>query len=371
MQIPDVEYFSYVIPAVVSFIFGLHWLSNNLKGEILDQAAIKSYVARKKDIPYILIAIGFISGLIANIFSTGFDFVLYLLDSFKYIGVFMLILGEVSLTIIPLILVFGSIILSSIGQGMFHDLLIWVIFLAAVIAMQYRPKASFKAIFVFAFIIFSISIQLLKSDIRGARTGGADDSGLNTLTRAYEQSLAENAFFSLKALAESNLRINQGYIITHIMKTVPLKEPFANGSEMNEILTAAILPRFLAPDKLTAGNREIFMKYTHFQLKKNTSMGLSSVGDAYINFGITGGCIFMFLLGLLYNEILKAFHRFSRTFPVLLLFAPMVFYYAIRPDSELQTNLGHLVKACFLIYVVFWLWKNDFKFFNFWRRSLS
>ena len=69
----------------------------------------------------------------------------------------------------------------------------------------------------------------------------------------------------------------------------------------------------------------------------------------------------MFLLGLLYSEVLKSFNKYSKDFPVLLLFAPLVFYFPIRPDCELQTILGHLVKSCFLIFVVFLVWKRQFK----------
>ena len=90
-------------------------------------------------------------------------------------------------------------------------------------------------------------------------------------------------------------------------------------------------------------------------------MGLSSVGDAYINFGIYGGCLFMFIMGLLYSEVLKAFQRYSKTFPLLLLFTPLVFYYPIRADCELQTILGHLTKACFLIFAIHVAWRNKFK----------
>ena len=69
-----------------------------------------------------------------------------------------------------------------------------------------------------------------------------------------------------KSLAGSVTRINQGFIITNIMKTVPDIEPFANGKEMYQILEAAIMPRILAPDKLRAGDRSIFVKYSHIPI---------------------------------------------------------------------------------------------------------
>jgi predicted membrane protein len=84
------------------------------------------------------------------------------------------------------------------------------------------------------------------------------------------------------------------------------------------------------------------------------------MGDGYINFGVTGGVLFMFFLGLLFSVTLNGFYKNSKTYPVLLLFTTMVFFYPIRPDCELQTSLGHLFKSIFLIFVIFQIWKYKF-----------
>ena len=97
MQIPQAEYFSYVIPAVIAFIAGLHLWSNKLKGEILNLDKIVTYVTENKAISYIFVAIGFISGLLSNLFPADLAFVFYFLDGLKFIGVFMLILGNILL----------------------------------------------------------------------------------------------------------------------------------------------------------------------------------------------------------------------------------------------------------------------------------
>ena len=143
------------------------------------------------------------------------------------------------------------------------------------------------------------------------------------------------------------------------MFTVPARVPFENGKELMQILEAAFLPRIIAPNKLNAGDRTIFTKYSGLYLRKGTSMGLGSMGDGYINFGVFGGCIFMFFLGLLFSEVLNGFYKYSKYYPFLLLFTPLVFYYPIRPDCELQTSLGHLVKSCMLIYLLILFWKQD------------
>jgi hypothetical protein len=127
-----------------------------------------------------------------------------------------------------------------------------------------------------------------------------------------------------------------------------------------QILEAAFMPRLLAPNKLNAGDKQIFTKYSGMPLGRGTSMGLSAVGDGYINFGKFGGCIFMLMLGLLYSETLKIFYRYSKYYPGLLLFMGIVFYYPIRPDCELQTALGHLVKASFLLFMMIQIWKSVF-----------
>lgn len=361
MQIPESSYFEYALPAVLLFIFGLHFFDNKkFKGEILDEELIRVFVNNSGDLPFILIGIGFLSSIIASYFSSEFVFVFYLLSSFKFIGAFMLLYAGKQLKIGSLILVLGSIIATSLAKAMFHDLLTWIIMIGFVVALKYKPDIRVKAIVAFFFIVFAIIIQQLKGDYRNA-AWGEGDAGLDTFEEIYSKKQEEDAVFKYENIAKSNLRINQGFIVTNVMSNVPDRVPFANGEELYQILEAAFLPRILAPNKLNAGDRTIFMKYSGMRIKKGVSMGLSSMGDAYINFGLFGGCVMMFFLGALFSFILSGFGKYSKDYPALLLFVPMVFYYPIRPDCELQTSLGHLVKATFLIFVVMILFKRVFK----------
>lgn len=361
MKIPEADYFSYALPAVVCFILGLHISAKNLAGEVINQEKVRHFVSRNQNLPYFFIILGFLSSFAAELFSTDLAFVFVLIGGFKFVGLIMLILGNVKLKLIPLIIVIGSIISSSLGSAMFHDLLTWLLFIGAVLAVKYKPGNVIKLLAATLFIILSILIQGLKTDYRINTSEKREDAGLETFARTYEENQQNESVFNLKSIAKSNVRINQGFIITNIMNTIPSKIPFSKGEELWQILEAAFLPRIIAPDKLTAGNQEVFKKYSGMQLSKTTSMGLSSVGDAYINFGVFGGCVFMFFLGLLYSEVLNAFYKYSKYYPLLLTFTALVFYFPIRPDCELQTILGHLVKSCFLIFVIMQLWKHVFK----------
>jgi len=359
MKVTEDVYFSYVIPAVIFFIIGLHFNAGKLKGEALDIKSINFFANKYPLIPYYFIAIGFVSSFLSGAFSgPGLGFVFYFISNFKFIGAFILVFSDKRLKIPLLILIYGSVISSSLVGGLFHDLITWLILLGAVVSIKFKPSNLIKVVFFVFFVLLTITIQQLKSSYRLALLHNRE-SGLGTFKETYEKAESRDEIFNTTALAKSNVRINQGYIITNIMKKVPAEVPFSNGEELKEILTAAFLPRILAPNKLNAGDKQIFTKYTGIRLHAGTSMGLSSVGDAYINFGVFGGCIFMFFLGLFYNEILKRFHKFSKNFPLLLLFTTIVFYFPIRPDSELQTNLGHVVKGCFAIFLVFIIWNQQ------------
>ena len=194
--------------------------------------------------------------------------------------------------------------------------------------------------------------EQLKGIYRTSTTKSGGDRGIESFEAAYNKSRSEGALFNMENLAASNVRINQGFIITNIMHTVPESVPYSNGGEMIQILEAASLPRIIAPDKLKERDRGGFKKYTGLALREDTSMSLSSLGDAYLNFGVIGGCIFMFVFGWMFNVVLNGFYKFSKKFPIILMFTPLVFYFPMRPDTALQTGLGHLVKACILLYIM-------------------
>jgi hypothetical protein len=355
MRIPEADYFAYAIPAVLMFILGLHVTAGKLKGEIINELEIRKFIDNSGQLPYIFIAIGFLAGYISGSFGSALAFVFVLLGGFKYIGLFMLLLGSKQLKLWLMILVFSSIIASSLSGAMFHDLLTWLIMLGAVLAIKFKPNVTLKAIATAGFILLAVIIQQLKVDYR--QTLRSETGNIDAFENVYQEN--SNSLFDFKKLASSNVRINQGFIVTNIMNTVPERVPFQNGKELMKILEAAFLPRIIAPNKLNAGDRTIFSKYSRIPLAPGTSMALGAMGDGYINFGIMGGCIFMFFLGLAFSEVLNGFYKFSKLYPFLLLFTPLVFYYPMRPDCELQTSLGHLVKSCFLIYMMLLFWKKD------------
>ncbi len=98
MQVPEETYFAYAIPAVILFILGLH-SSGALKGERVNEKAVSDYVKVNPQIPYIFIAIGFLSSFISGYFGSELANVFYILAGFKFIGFFLLLLSGAQLKV--------------------------------------------------------------------------------------------------------------------------------------------------------------------------------------------------------------------------------------------------------------------------------
>ena len=165
MQVPESDYFAYAFPAVLMFIIGLNFLSGNLAGEKPDTEGLKNYVKEHPVMPYTLILVGFISSLVAAYFSSDLAFVFLVLSCFKFVGIFLIVLGNKGIKPLPLLVVYGSIISSSIAQGMFFDLLTWLVFLGSIYAIKFKPNNYLKTTFVIIFSLFAVVIQQLRGDL--------------------------------------------------------------------------------------------------------------------------------------------------------------------------------------------------------------
>ena len=187
MRIPESDYFLYAIPAVVFFIIGLHLNAEKYKGEVININKIKLFFDKNKSISYLFIGIGLIASILASFFSSDLAFVFYLLGGFKFIGLFLLILGTDQIRILPLLIVIGSIISSSLGSGMFHDLLTWLIYTISIFAIKYKFNLRIKAIGLSIFVLIVATIQILKGSYREETGLNKDAAGIGTFAKVYEK----------------------------------------------------------------------------------------------------------------------------------------------------------------------------------------
>jgi hypothetical protein len=354
MKVAEETYFNFVTPAMIAFLIGLYLGGRKKNFEYKSTYSLKFWYNRNKEVPYIFIGGGFICSFLQPMVSGELGFVMYLLASLKFVGLLLLMLGTDKMPMKITLVVMGSILLSSFANVMFHDLFIWSILILCSLSYRLQLSIKIKLLAILLLVGSAIVIQSLKSDLRYKVWEQGEDLSLDLVEGTLNQvSEEKGGILSFQNLAPQIIRINQGWIVSSIMENVPQRVPFANGETIYQYIESALLPRFLAPNKLNAGDKDIFNKYSGHTIIGSTSMALSSVGDAYINFGVSGGWMFMFFYGLLFNLIIRYFVKISTIYPTAYVFSFLILFYAIRPDCELQTILGHLAKTSLLLFLLF------------------
>jgi len=252
--------------------------------------------------------------------------------------------------------------LETVRDAIFHELLLWLIFLFIIIAFLYRFNIRQKLMFLIPFLILMILIQSVKFYFRqevAAYSGTFNRAGMFTKMVTSELSTG-NKTISANNFDAAVDRINQGWIVARIMRYTPTFEPFANGETIISGIQASLVPRLFNANKAKAGGRDNFERFTGKKLSENTSMGLSPLGEAYANFGVMGGIVFMFLLGLFYNFYISLIIKLSGGFPSLFFWLPLLCLQVVKAETDFVVVLNHLVKASIVVAIIIFAIRKAF-----------
>ena len=95
------------------------------------------------------------------------------------------------------------------------------------------------------------------------------------------------------------------------------------------------------------------LKYTGLMLNEQTSMDIGQVGEAYANFGVTGGILFMFGWGLFLNWVLFFIQKRSVRYPDLIFWVPLMFLQVVKAETSFMTVFNHLTKTALVTWFFF------------------
>ncbi len=306
---------------------------------------------RYPNIDLILISIGVLADISEDFMPVSLKFFMFLLGGSRFIGLFFLVLNNRNFKWPIFGFVMILLLASTMRHAIFHELILWMVFLFIIIAFLYQFKDKQKLAFLVPIIVFTILIQTVKFYFRqetGQFSNTLDKAELFTEMIQKEIVDQEHLFTAINYDAAID-RINQGWIVARIMRYTPEFEPFAGGETIITGIRASLIPRFLDPDKPKAGGRDNFTRFTGKLISDNTSMGLSPLGEAYANFGLNGGILFMFLLGLFYNIYLFILLKLSDRYPSLILWIPLLFLQVVKAETDFVVVLNHLVKASVVV----------------------
>jgi hypothetical protein len=364
MPISSDDYFSFAVPAVIAMVIGFKIPLGKLRYDRDPEKYVqnaKRYLQDKPKIGLILVAIGFTSGMLSFLAPGNLRQVFYFMAHLTHVGVFYAIYSpnkhKRQVVIAVLLLVLGQSILA----GMFGELIF--VLACSLIIILLGKKVQFRKKFMFAVggIFLIILLQSIKKDYR--RHSWLQESGADP---AYFAELISDRIsdpsqmFNPSMMFYTAVRMNQGWLVAMTMRFVPNKYSFAYGETIWQSVAAAIVPRFVWPDKPETGGKANLKRFWGFNLVGfSTNIGI--LGEAYANFDRTGGVIYMFCYGLFFNLILSLFLKRSAKTPALVLWIPFLFFTSIAIETDLLSTLGALLKGLFFTWMIFFLFRILFR----------
>ena len=361
MYVEEAVYMAYVVPAYG--IFTLIILYGLKKGPKLNIAIDKFY----EYAPYgkYILLVGVFSDFVKGTAPGGLQFVFFLLANFKYAGALILFFSIKKWDRYLFYAALGYLFFGAIRSGFFHDLILWGTFFYMYWAYKIKPNTKLNIIIIVFGMFAATTIQGVKANYRSIIAEGYEGSYLTLFFDSLGQRISRDEEApGFEDKDELNVRLNQGWIISAIMEHTPRMQQYAGGTTVGEAIFASALPRFLNPDKKIAGGVDNFEKFTGLTLGENTSMGMSIIGEAYANFGVGGGILFMAIWGFVLIRFWYFILRQVGKRQLLIFFIPIMFLQVIKAETELVVVLNHLVKSLILIFIFFWLTRK-FIFKNF------
>ncbi|MFN4234181.1 MAG: hypothetical protein ACK4IK_05185 [Bacteroidia bacterium] len=367
MKVDKEFYFSFLINSIIAISVGLYFpiFKTNIK-----TTELFNKINNLKDnfkIGILLLGIGFISHIFIPFFPSTFAFLAIFLTNLKYVGIFFIYFSNNPYRIVYIFLVLSYLVLNIISGGVFIDLFIWGLFIASYFILNKKISTAIKIAFLVFGAFTALLIQSIKADYRKEIWDDDNNEELNeeqvfiNLTSAK----LENAstIFEEDNLKSFYSRINQGWILSNVLEHVPKYQDFSNGEIFWRELQGIILPRIIAPNKITASGKDAkdkFIKYTGRLLHGNTTMNIGLIADGYINFGQIGCWIYLFFIGLFLNYVLYKINELCKNYPTLIFFIPILFFYVLRTGNDFYMIMNYLVKSSMLLAVFIYLFKQIF-----------
>ncbi|MEJ8566884.1 hypothetical protein V3330_04550 [Wenzhouxiangellaceae bacterium CH-27] len=357
MYVPVEQYMTLAVPGVLLLSIGLYAFRRENRFALVSHyiATTHQIVKRAAYLPFYLIGVGIVFSVLVDRFPPALAFPAYVLSNVKYIGLVYLIFSDrLQYKGGILIAAFGLTFLSSLKGAMFHDLLLWSAFIGMYAAFIFRPKFGHKLLIACLGFAFIFVLQASKDLYREKLQEGGRSDFVSKFVSSVEERLDTDPLSESNNLERLVVRINQGWIISRIMQNVPDRIPHAEGETVATAVKASLLPRLLFPDKPIAGGKKNYEKYTNFYLQSSTSMGISLLGEAYINYGVAGAWLFMLIFGLVSSFVINRFFKLARTYPTIWLWFPLILLHFVKAETELLVQLNFLVKSIVLVYLFVW-----------------
>jgi hypothetical protein len=364
MSVDQDRYFSYMLPAVFMMIFGMkiplyRGLNNNAQINTIINS-LKLNLKSKSTLGIVFMCVGLSSGFLQAYVPGEFGYVMYLFNKLFYIGILYIFYSDnknkKTFILSGLIL----LLIQTIATGIFGEL-VYTLMLGFILIILGNKISFIRKLFLFLFgLIIIFLLQSIKAEYRKA-TWVSESASVNK-SASFFSLLIDKIQNSTNILDKEEVfplvvRINQGMIIGKVLNYVPQFVSFFNGETIFNSLAASFVPRFLWPDKPIAGGKLNMFQFTGLVIE-GYSMNVSPFGEAYANFNVVGGVMYMFIYGLFFNIIYTFLIYKSRKIYSLILWFPALFINSIQIETDTLMTVNSLIKTLLFVALIYWVFKR-------------
>ncbi len=345
MKITSSHYFSMAIPGFLLLAVGMYIIPSKIFKTDLQN--VSKMILTNERFFIRLTLFGILLRLTTGFFSSGLTFFFYLISLLRFVGAFALFGLSRSKYGYLVFIVVAQEVFFGFRSGMFHDAIMWVVFFALFYLYLVKPTIKVKLIGLAVLTMFVLLIQSFKQDYRQRVWEGGESANISTITDVTFSKTNSDILLGDDNLLSTLNRGNQAWIFASTVDNMDRTKDFQGLNNIYLYLESALLPRFLAPNKITSGDRFIFNKFSGHFINEGTAMGLGVFADGYIAFGKWGVMFFCLFLGLLFSIVFRIIESWVDVSPFYVLLILPILNYAVRPDCELQTIINHIVKSLF------------------------
>ena len=357
MKIPLDNYFSLALPGFILLWIGMYSMKTNCFK--IDFQKVRMLSVVNEGFLRKVVIVGVLAKIGLSVFQGELNFILYLISLLRFVGSFALITINKKYFLLA-----GLILLFEIGlgfiNGAYHDAIMWVIFFGLFYLYVVKPRIQQVIIGAASIVFLILIIQVVKFKYREEVWEGGQSASLSNALEVSQENVSTETMFGEENLLATLNRGNQAWIFASTVDNMDQQKNFQGFANVNKYLEAALLPRFLAPNKIESGSSEIFNEFSGHFINENTSMGLGIFADGYIAFGTWGVYLFALALGLLFSLTFKIIDVWTKVSPFYVLLLLPLLNYAVRPDCELQTTINHLFKGILLYGFLVYLTRKRF-----------
>ncbi len=250
-------------------------------------------------------------------------------------------------------------LLLSTDSALFHHFILFIASIMVAILFRYRLGVIKSFLLIFAGVACLFALEYSKIELR-EEIAIAEENEKGTINQliSWTKHLSTGFYkvstfsFDEKLCSHISTRFNQGWIVNLVLQHVPEQEPYAHGETIKNAVSASLLPRFLAPNKYTAGGRVYIQRFTGYTPSKQTSMNISLSGEFFANFGRNGAVIFTLFYAFCLGLIIRGFYILSKRHVLWWAFLPYIFFWTYKAEEGFGEILNWMSKSTVIVVAI-------------------